>query len=53
VTKSNVLPRTDGLYDEIVGSIVRETGLPFEHFHVDDAARRLVRFPGRWTWCCA
>jgi isocitrate/isopropylmalate dehydrogenase len=45
VTKSNVLPRTDGLYDEIVGSIVRETGLPFEHFHVDDAARRLVRFP--------
>jgi isocitrate/isopropylmalate dehydrogenase len=45
VTKSNVLPRTDGLYDEIVGRIVREAGLPFEHFHVDDAARRLVRFP--------
>jgi len=45
VTKSNVLPRTDGLYQEIVGRIVREAGLPFEHFHVDDAARRLVRFP--------
>ena len=45
VTKSNVLPKTDGLYDEIVGRIVREAGLPFEHFHVDDAARRLVRFP--------
>jgi isocitrate/isopropylmalate dehydrogenase len=45
VTKSNVLPRTDGLYDEIVASVVREAGLPFEHFHVDDAARRLVRFP--------
>ena len=24
---------------------MREAGLPFEHFHVDDAARRLVRFP--------
>jgi len=46
VTKSNVLPRTDGLYQEIVGRIVREAGgLDFEHFHVDDAARRLVRFP--------
>jgi isocitrate/isopropylmalate dehydrogenase len=45
VTKSNVLPSTDGLYQEIVGRIVREAGLPFEHFHVDDAARRLVRFP--------
>jgi isocitrate/isopropylmalate dehydrogenase len=45
VTKSNVLPRTDGLYDEIVANVVRAAGLPFEHFHVDDAARRLVRFP--------
>jgi isocitrate/isopropylmalate dehydrogenase len=24
---------------------VSEAGLAFEHFHVDDAARRLVRFP--------
>jgi isocitrate/isopropylmalate dehydrogenase len=45
VTKSNVLPRTDGLYHQTVERIVREAGLPFEHFHVDDAARRLVRFP--------
>jgi isocitrate/isopropylmalate dehydrogenase len=45
VTKSNVLPRTDGLYQEIVSRVVREAGLPLEHFHVDDAARRLVRFP--------
>jgi 3-isopropylmalate dehydrogenase len=45
VTKSNVLPRTDGLYQQTVERIVREAGLPFEHFHVDDAARRLVRFP--------
>ncbi|HYB71647.1 MAG TPA: isocitrate/isopropylmalate family dehydrogenase [Candidatus Bathyarchaeia archaeon] len=45
VTKSNVLPRTDGFYHQTVERIVREAGLPFEHFHVDDAARRLVRFP--------
>jgi 3-isopropylmalate dehydrogenase len=46
VTKSNVLPKTDGLYQETVQRAVRETGdLQFEHFHVDDAARRLVRFP--------
>src|SRR6266851_4731720 len=46
VTKSNVMPKTDGLYQEIVGRVVREAGgLEFEHFHVDDAARRLVRFP--------
>jgi isocitrate/isopropylmalate dehydrogenase len=46
VTKSNVLPRTDGLFQETAARIVREAGdLQFEHFHVDDAARRLVRFP--------
>jgi isocitrate/isopropylmalate dehydrogenase len=46
VTKSNVLRRTDGLFQEITERIVREAGdLQFEHFHVDDAARRLVRFP--------
>src|SRR5262245_3106148 len=46
VTKSNVLPRTDGLYHAVVEETVgRYPGLAFEHFHVDDAARRLVRFP--------
>src|SRR5881396_949291 len=46
VTKSNVLRKTDGLFHEITERVVRETGgLTFEHFHVDDAARRLVRFP--------
>ncbi len=45
ITKSNVLPRTDGLYQQTAERIVREAGLEFEHFHVDDAARRLVRFP--------
>jgi len=46
VTKSNVLRRTDGLFHEITERVVREAGdLTFEHFHVDDAARRLLRFP--------
>ena len=46
VTKSNVLPRSDGLFQATAERVVRETGgLAFEHFHVDDAARRLVRFP--------
>jgi isocitrate/isopropylmalate dehydrogenase len=46
VTKANVLPRTDGLFRETAERVVREAGdLEFEHFHVDDAARRLVRFP--------
>jgi isocitrate/isopropylmalate dehydrogenase len=46
VTKSNVLRRTDGLFHEITERVVREAGdLAFEHFHVDDASRRLVRFP--------
>ena len=46
VTKSNVLRQTDGLFHEITERVVREAGdLTFEHFHVDDASRRLVRFP--------
>jgi isocitrate/isopropylmalate dehydrogenase len=45
VTKANVLPRTDGLFREIAEAVVRAAGLDFEHFYVDDAARRLVRSP--------
>jgi 3-isopropylmalate dehydrogenase len=45
VTKSNVLLRSDGLFQQIAERIVGEAGLQFEHFYVDDAARRLVRFP--------
>jgi isocitrate/isopropylmalate dehydrogenase len=45
VTKSNVMPRSDGFFKETAERIVREAGLEFEHFYVDDAARRLVRFP--------
>ena len=45
VTKSNVLPKSDGLFQQISERVVRAAGLEFEHFHVDDMARRLVRFP--------
>jgi isocitrate/isopropylmalate dehydrogenase len=46
VTKSNVLPETDGLYHATVEKVVAgHPGLSFEHFHVDDAARRILRFP--------
>ena len=46
VTKSNVLPQSDGLFQKTVQEVVgRYPDLTFEHFHVDDAARRLIRFP--------
>ena len=46
VTKSNVLPQSDGLFQRTVQEVVgRYPDLTFEHFHVDDAARRLIRFP--------
>jgi 3-isopropylmalate dehydrogenase len=46
VTKSNVLPQTDGLFQKTVQEVVAGyPDLAFEHFHVDDAARRLIRFP--------
>jgi 3-isopropylmalate dehydrogenase len=45
-TKSNVLPESDGLYHRTVEQVVgRYPDLTFEHFNVDDAARRLIRFP--------
>ena len=46
VTKSNVLRQSDGLFQQTVQTVVGEyPDLAFEHFHVDDAARRLIRFP--------
>ena len=45
-TKSNVLRESDGLFHRVVEEVVgRYPELTFEHFNVDDAARRLVRFP--------
>jgi len=46
ITKSNVLPRSDGFFQQVAEEVVRaHGGLTFEHFHVDDGARRIVRFP--------
>jgi 3-isopropylmalate dehydrogenase len=46
VTKSNVLRQSDALFHQCVEEVVAGyRDLTFEHFHVDDAARRLVRFP--------
>ena len=45
-TKSNVLRQSDGLFHRVVEEVVGGyDDLTFEHVHVDDAARRLVRFP--------
>jgi isocitrate/isopropylmalate dehydrogenase len=41
-----VLQRSDGFFQEVVEGVVKEyPGLAYEHFFVDDASRRLVRFP--------
>ncbi len=46
ITKSNVLRRSDGFFQEVAAAIVRGyADLAWEHFYVDDGARRLIRFP--------
>jgi 3-isopropylmalate dehydrogenase len=46
VTKSNVLRQSCGFFQETVEKAVKKTTeIGYEHFHVDDAARRLIRFP--------
>jgi len=46
LTKANVLRQSCGLFRKTVEEEVRkEATLQSEHFHVDDAARRLIRFP--------
>jgi isocitrate/isopropylmalate dehydrogenase len=47
ITKSNVLPQSDGLFQQIVRETIARDypELAHEHFYVDDGARRLVRFP--------
>jgi isocitrate/isopropylmalate dehydrogenase len=47
ITKSNVLPQSDGLFQQTVAEVVQRhyPELRHEHFYVDDGARRLVRFP--------
>ena len=46
LTKSNVLKQSCGLFQKTVEEAVKKIpGIGYEHFHVDDAARRLIRFP--------
>jgi isocitrate/isopropylmalate dehydrogenase len=47
ITKSNVLRQADGFFREITEQTLKQhyPELAYEHFHVDDGARRLVRFP--------
>jgi 3-isopropylmalate dehydrogenase len=46
VTKSNVLVESCGLFQSIVEEEARKNReLAYEHYYVDDAARRLVRYP--------
>ena len=45
-TKSNMLEQTDGLFRQVVESVVRKfPEISYDHFIVDDAARRLVASP--------
>nr|MDO8100618.1 isocitrate/isopropylmalate dehydrogenase family protein [Candidatus Njordarchaeota archaeon] len=46
VTKSNLLTQSCGLFQSITEEEVKKfPDLTFEHYYVDDAARRLVRYP--------
>jgi isocitrate/isopropylmalate dehydrogenase len=46
VTKSNLLVQTDGLFRSMTEEEVRKhPSLAYEHYYVDDVARRLVRYP--------
>ncbi len=46
VTKQNMLRESCGLFKRRVENMLDDfPELQYEHFHVDDAARRLVRFP--------
>lgn len=53
VTKSNVLPRTDGLFQETAERVVRGAGLDFETSTSTTPPGGSCASPGRWTWCCA
>jgi len=46
VTKSNVLKESCGLYQKRSEEMIKKLSeLSYEHFYVDDVARRLVRYP--------
>ncbi len=46
LSKANVLRQTCGLFRDIVEKEVKKVpGITFEHFHADDASRRIIRYP--------
>jgi isocitrate/isopropylmalate dehydrogenase len=46
VTKSNLLVQTDGLFrSRTEEEVKKHSSLAYEHYYVDDAARRLIRYP--------
>lgn len=48
-TKSNVLPRSDGLFDDLVAEAAAEhRDVTYEHRHADDVAQQQVIDPGRF-----
>jgi len=48
-SKSNVLARTDGLFDEHVeAAVTARDRLDYGHLHTDDVAQRLVTDPGQF-----
>jgi len=45
-TKSNVIPGTDRLFEQIIEEEVKKhPELSYQHYYADDMARRLLRFP--------
>jgi isocitrate/isopropylmalate dehydrogenase len=45
VTKSNILTESDGLFQQLVEEEVKKyPDIKYEHYYVDDAARRLLRY---------
>lgn len=46
VTKSNILKETCGLFQRLIEEEVKKfPDITYEHYYVDDAARRLIRYP--------
>jgi len=47
-TKSNVLPVSDGYFDEIATEAAESAGVDFEHMHTDAVGTSLTTEPGRF-----
>ena len=47
-TKSNVLPETDGLFEETVEAVAAESSVRYEHVHADAVGQLLVTEPDRF-----